>query len=230
MRTPTRPRSRGRCAGGMRAGGRRHGLRRFGRRQVGRAPRRVARRRYRRDDHDVDARRDPDAERAARQGIQRLAQEPGRADRHPDRQLPGARRRGRGRQEPAGRVRLRRHLRAQLHVAGPLPRHHRPDRRAAVQGQAGPAHMRLGTFEGQKYTLPHTLDLSVLFWNKDLYKKAGLDPEKPPTTHEGVRRAGAHDPREDRRLRPTARSSAATAPAATCSRSGPRSGPAAARS
>jgi multiple sugar transport system substrate-binding protein len=45
-----------------------------------------------------------------------------------------------------------------------------------------PAHMRLGTYEDAKYTVPHTLDLSVLFWNKDLYKKAGLDPEAPPTT------------------------------------------------
>jgi len=45
-----------------------------------------------------------------------------------------------------------------------------------------PAHMRLGTFEGKKYAVPHTLDLSVLFWNKKLYEKAGLDPEKPPTT------------------------------------------------
>jgi multiple sugar transport system substrate-binding protein len=45
-----------------------------------------------------------------------------------------------------------------------------------------PAHMRLGTYEDAKYTVPHTLDLSVLFWNKDLYKKAGLDPEKPPAT------------------------------------------------
>jgi multiple sugar transport system substrate-binding protein len=45
-----------------------------------------------------------------------------------------------------------------------------------------PAHMRLGTYEEAKYTVPHTLDLSVLFWNKDLYKKAGLDPETPPTT------------------------------------------------
>ena len=42
--------------------------------------------------------------------------------------------------------------------------------------------MRLGTYEDAKYTVPHTLDLSVLFWNKDLYKKAGLDPETPPTT------------------------------------------------
>ncbi|MGH2944768.1 MAG: ABC transporter substrate-binding protein [Solirubrobacteraceae bacterium] len=45
-----------------------------------------------------------------------------------------------------------------------------------------PAHMRLGTFEDRMHTVPHTLDLSVLFYNKDLYRKAGLDPEQPPTT------------------------------------------------
>jgi multiple sugar transport system substrate-binding protein len=45
-----------------------------------------------------------------------------------------------------------------------------------------PAHMRLGTYEDRMYTVPHTLDLSVLFYNKDLYRKAGLDPEQPPTT------------------------------------------------
>ncbi|WP_433466225.1 ABC transporter substrate-binding protein [Spirillospora sp. CA-128828] len=45
-----------------------------------------------------------------------------------------------------------------------------------------PSHMRLGTYEGRKYTLPHTLDLSVLFYNKVLYKKAGLAPDKPPKT------------------------------------------------
>jgi multiple sugar transport system substrate-binding protein len=45
-----------------------------------------------------------------------------------------------------------------------------------------PAHMRLGTYEDKVYTVPHTLDLSVLFWNKDLYREAGLDPEQPPTT------------------------------------------------
>ncbi|MDP9842516.1 ABC transporter substrate-binding protein [Streptosporangium lutulentum] len=45
-----------------------------------------------------------------------------------------------------------------------------------------PSHMKLGTMEGRQYTLPHTLDLSVWFWNKDLYEKAGLDPEKGPTT------------------------------------------------
>jgi multiple sugar transport system substrate-binding protein len=45
-----------------------------------------------------------------------------------------------------------------------------------------PSHMKLGTMDGRQYTLPHTLDLSVWFWNKDLYEKAGLDPEKGPTT------------------------------------------------
>jgi multiple sugar transport system substrate-binding protein len=45
-----------------------------------------------------------------------------------------------------------------------------------------PSHMKLGTLDGRQYTLPHTLDLSVWFWNKDLYAKAGLDPEKGPTT------------------------------------------------
>jgi multiple sugar transport system substrate-binding protein len=45
-----------------------------------------------------------------------------------------------------------------------------------------PAHMRLGTYEDRQYTVPHTLDLSVLFWNKDLYRQAGLDPEEPPKT------------------------------------------------
>ena len=45
-----------------------------------------------------------------------------------------------------------------------------------------PAHMRLGTYEDRKYAVPHTLDLSVLFWNKALYKEAGLDPEAPPKT------------------------------------------------
>ena len=38
------------------------------------------------------------------------------------------------------------------------------------------------------YAVPHTIDMSVMLYNKDLFKKAGLDPEKPPTTLQGVRR------------------------------------------
>jgi multiple sugar transport system substrate-binding protein len=45
-----------------------------------------------------------------------------------------------------------------------------------------PSHIVLGTYKGKKYAVPHTLDLSVIFWNKELYAKAGLDPEHGPTT------------------------------------------------
>ncbi|MGQ4386568.1 ABC transporter substrate-binding protein [Streptomyces sp. SAS_270] len=44
------------------------------------------------------------------------------------------------------------------------------------------SHIKAGTYEGKKYVVPHTLDLSVLFYNKALYRRAKLDPEKPPTT------------------------------------------------
>ena len=43
-------------------------------------------------------------------------------------------------------------------------------------------HLDAGTMDGKEYVLPFVLDLSMLFWNKDLFTQAGLDPEKPPTT------------------------------------------------
>lgn len=49
-------------------------------------------------------------------------------------------------------------------------------------GDIAPSHIEAGTWEDKKYIVPHTMDLSVLFYNKDLYTQAGLDPEKPPTT------------------------------------------------
>lgn len=45
-----------------------------------------------------------------------------------------------------------------------------------------PSHIEVGTVDDAKHVVPHTLDLSVLFYNKDLYEQAGLDPEEPPTT------------------------------------------------
>ncbi len=44
------------------------------------------------------------------------------------------------------------------------------------------SHIDVGTVDDQEYVVPHTMDLSVLFYNKDLYRQAGLDPEAPPTT------------------------------------------------
>lgn len=43
-------------------------------------------------------------------------------------------------------------------------------------------HIEAGTIDGKEYTLPFITDVSVMVWNKDLYKKAGLDPEKGPGT------------------------------------------------
>jgi multiple sugar transport system substrate-binding protein len=45
-------------------------------------------------------------------------------------------------------------------------------------------HMSAGTSEGKSYVLPFVLDLSMLFWNKALFREAGLDPEKAPATLE----------------------------------------------
>jgi len=43
-------------------------------------------------------------------------------------------------------------------------------------------HLDAGTYDGKQYVLPFVLDLSVIFYNKDLYEQAGLDPEQGPTT------------------------------------------------
>lgn len=44
-----------------------------------------------------------------------------------------------------------------------------------------PSHIANGTWQNKKYGVPHKLASSVLFYNKDLFTKAGLDPQKPPT-------------------------------------------------
>ncbi len=39
-------------------------------------------------------------------------------------------------------------------------------------------------FDGKYYALPTAVRSLALFWNKDLFKEAGLDPENPPKTFE----------------------------------------------
>ncbi|MBW8764570.1 MAG: sugar ABC transporter substrate-binding protein [Microbacterium sp.] len=48
--------------------------------------------------------------------------------------------------------------------------------------QINKGHLAAGTYQGKKYVLPFVLDLSVMFWNKKLYREAHLDPDKGPTT------------------------------------------------
>ena len=47
---------------------------------------------------------------------------------------------------------------------------------------ASPGHMTVATFNDRLYGVPLYADVSALFYNKDLFTKAGLDPNKPPTS------------------------------------------------
>jgi multiple sugar transport system substrate-binding protein len=48
--------------------------------------------------------------------------------------------------------------------------------------KVAPAFTQLATYKGKLYGTGFTPDVSILIYNKDLFKKAGLDPTKPPTT------------------------------------------------
>ncbi|HIE50395.1 MAG TPA: ABC transporter substrate-binding protein [Armatimonadetes bacterium] len=47
-----------------------------------------------------------------------------------------------------------------------------------------PAYWDLGVYKGHVWALPTTPASIALHWNKDLFRKAGLDPERPPRTIE----------------------------------------------
>jgi multiple sugar transport system substrate-binding protein len=55
--------------------------------------------------------------------------------------------------------------------------------------QLSPSHIELATLDDSLYALPFTADVSVLYYNKTLFERAGLDPETPPTTWVEVREA-----------------------------------------
>lgn len=52
----------------------------------------------------------------------------------------------------------------------------------AFKGSVAPSIIRAATANGKVYAVPHALDLSVMFYDKTLYRRAGLDPAKPPAT------------------------------------------------
>ena len=47
--------------------------------------------------------------------------------------------------------------------------------------------MTVATFEDRLFGVPLYADVSALFYNKDLFERAGLDPDKPPTSLEELR-------------------------------------------
>jgi len=50
------------------------------------------------------------------------------------------------------------------------------------QAKVAQAFRDLATYEGKLYGTGFTPDVSILLYNKDLFRKAGLDPESPPKT------------------------------------------------
>jgi multiple sugar transport system substrate-binding protein len=50
------------------------------------------------------------------------------------------------------------------------------------QGKVAQAFRDLASYNGKLYGTGFTPDVSILVYNKGLFKQAGLDPEKPPTT------------------------------------------------
>lgn len=47
---------------------------------------------------------------------------------------------------------------------------------------ASKGHMTVATYESRLFGVPLYADVSALFYNKDLFAKAGLDPDKPPAS------------------------------------------------
>jgi multiple sugar transport system substrate-binding protein len=46
-----------------------------------------------------------------------------------------------------------------------------------------PGHLQLATINGQYYGLPYLADLSVLWYNRTLFRQAGLNPNNPPASY-----------------------------------------------
>lgn len=49
-------------------------------------------------------------------------------------------------------------------------------------GSFYPAFMANGQIDGKTWSIPFQRSTIVLYWNKDAFRQAGLDPEKPPAT------------------------------------------------
>jgi multiple sugar transport system substrate-binding protein len=51
---------------------------------------------------------------------------------------------------------------------------------------ASPGHVQVSTYNGRLYGVPLYADVSVLYWNKLLFKQAGLDPEVGPASLQDI--------------------------------------------
>lgn len=56
-------------------------------------------------------------------------------------------------------------------------------------GGMHPRGVALGQFNGKTYGLAYTFSTPMVYYNKDLFREAGLDPENPPETWEEIKEA-----------------------------------------
>lgn len=54
-----------------------------------------------------------------------------------------------------------------------------------------PSMMELGMFNGKQHAVPFAVSTPIMYYNADLFQKAGLDPNNPPKTWDEVTKAAA---------------------------------------
>ncbi len=54
------------------------------------------------------------------------------------------------------------------------------------KNKLSPGALNLTTENGHYYGTPYVADMSVLWYNKTLFRRAGLDPNKPPSSYAGI--------------------------------------------
>jgi multiple sugar transport system substrate-binding protein len=57
---------------------------------------------------------------------------------------------------------------------------------SGATGNLAPAAIQASSADGKVYGVPYVSDTSLYLYNKDLFAAAGLDPEAPPTTWDGI--------------------------------------------
>lgn len=69
-----------------------------------------------------------------------------------------------------------------------MPLDERYHREGFRDEQFVPAALSLSRYRGKLYALPFLLDCYALMWNRDLFRQAGLDPDRPPRTIDELER------------------------------------------
>ena len=73
--------------------------------------------------------------------------------------------------------------------SNPVPLENGPDKGAFLANVAS-NFLATGAYKGSTYAVPHSFGTPVVYINRDLFRAAGLDPDKPPRTWQELREQG----------------------------------------